>query len=394
MHASYFDRLVQALAASGSRRGMLRWFTDLPLFALPLALFAPLLDEGHAAAWRRHRTRRHRRDTRRQQAQDERKKHRKKKKKQHNKTKQNRCAKRCAGCCAGERCLVGTSAAACGRNGARCVACTRTAPVCAGQVCAACTVSTQCPTGSFCQEGACQACDVCPSGCRYATVRAAVGDATGQTTVHLCPGAYIENITIDREVHLIGTGDGNGTEDTILTGTGAGSVVTIGHGRTVTMQRLRITGGAGMPDGGGIHNSGTLTLTDCTVSENRALSVGGGLFTAGAAVHLIDSRVSFNRADASGGGIALVTGSTVTLDHSDLRNNVAAFAGGGIFNSFGTVTLRNGSTIAGNRAFPNTPPPRGGGIYNPGKVDTAGGAITGNTPDQCVNVGGGAGCPP
>jgi hypothetical protein len=224
-------------------------------------------------------------------------------------------------------------------------------------------------------------------------VRAAVGDATGLTTLHLCAGAYIENIAIDRDLHLIGTGDGNGAEDTILTGTGTGSVVTIGHGRTVTLQRLRITGGDGMPDGGGIHTSGTLTLQDCTVSENRALSIGGGLYTAGAAVHLIDSRVSDNRADASGGGIANTSGCTLTLDHSDVTSNAAAFAGGGIYNINSTVTLRNGGTISNNRAFPSTPPPRGGGIFNVGVVEPAGGAINGNTPDQCVNIGGGTGCP-
>jgi hypothetical protein len=78
-------------------------------------------------------------------------------------------------------------------------------------------------------------------------------------------------------------------------------------------------------DGGGIYNTGTLTVNSCTISGNFAV-----------------------QDQYSGGG-----------------------RGGGIFNS-GTLTLNN-STVAGNSAF------RGGGIYNLGTVTLNNDTISGNS---------------
>jgi transcriptional regulator with XRE-family HTH domain len=85
--------------------------------------------------------------------------------------------------------------------------------------------------------------------------------------------------------------------------------------------------------GGGISNSGTLVLTNSTVSDN--LTLGGG-----------------------GGGIANFEAGTLTLTDSTVSGNAAPFGSGGGILNYGDLTLTN-STVSGNTAQND-----GGGIYN------------------------------
>jgi hypothetical protein len=214
----------------------------------------------------------------------------------------------------------------------------------------------------------CQPCDVCGSGCYYATPTEAVTDPAGPTTIRICAGDYRGGFTIRRDVQLIGAGDGDGAGDTILTGTGILSVVTILQGLHVTLRGLRITGGEATGNGGGILVNGSqVTLRDCTVTGNRA---------------------------TFGGGILNTLDGLLTLDHTHVTANTG-YSGGGIYNNIdATLILINGSHITGNRAtqpYGNT----GGGILNGGVLHPVGGSITNNTPDDCIDdVNSGTGCPP
>ena len=80
--------------------------------------------------------------------------------------------------------------------------------------------------------------------------------------------------------------------------------------------------------GGGISNSGTLTLIGSTVSYNQSFAQGGGIFSAGT-LAISSSTVSGN----------IVNGSTDGVGSGD---------GGGIL-SLGTLTLTN-STLSNNSA--------------------------------------------
>lgn len=206
--------------------------------------------------------------------------------------------------------------------------------------------------------------DVCARGCRYATVQAAIGDAKGPSTIHICPGRYKENLGIGKNVTLIGAGQGNNSAvDTILDATGTNaSAVGISTDLTVGLRGLRIIGGGGTttPDGGGIFNGGaTLTLTDCTIIGNRAGN-GGGIF------HLDH---------------------TLTLRGCTVTDNTAGH-GGGIFNA-ASLQVEDGATIGPN----NHADEMGGGIWNLGTVACSGGsAVSGNSPDDCVDDGPGSGC--
>ncbi|MEZ4709298.1 MAG: tandem-95 repeat protein [Caldilineaceae bacterium] len=132
-------------------------------------------------------------------------------------------------------------------------------------------------------------------------------------------------------------------------------------------------------DGGGIHNRGTLTVTDSTISGNTATHDGGGIYINSGTVTVTDSTISGNTA-VSGGGIYNTNSGTVTVTNSTISGNTASDFGGGIYNNnSGTVTVTN-STFSGNSAI------NGGGIYNRGMVTVTNSTISGNT---ATNSGGG-----
>lgn len=119
-----------------------------------------------------------------------------------------------------------------------------------------------------------------------------------------------------------------------------------------------VTGNTAGGSGGGIFgNFGSFLLSDSTVSGNSAAD-GGGIYNSGAinepgfvrfgSVILVDSIVSSNTATSDGGGIANFDGQLSVTD-STVSGNKAA-VGGGIFNSGGTVTL------AGNNVFTSNDP--------------------------------------
>ena len=132
--------------------------------------------------------------------------------------------------------------------------------------------------------------------------------------------------------------------------------------KTVTISGMTITGGAGgtgdVSTSGGIHNFGTLTVIDSTLSGNTA-SAGGAVINFGT-MTMINSTVSGNSANFHGGGIFNIA--TLTLINSTVSNNSAVINGGGIMN-VGEMWVIN-STVADNSAI------RAGGIYSSGSFSS------------------------
>ena len=134
-------------------------------------------------------------------------------------------------------------------------------------------------------------------------------------------------------------------------------ILAVAAAGTLTLKRLTLRGGfpslgVGGGNGGGISNTGTLTLIASRVTENRVALDGGGIVTGlvpgdphdGSRVTLINSTVSGNTASFSGGGI-LVVGGTVTLIDSTLSQN-RADSGGGLRNGrIGNLGLEEGGTV-------------------------------------------------
>lgn len=122
-------------------------------------------------------------------------------------------------------------------------------------------------------------------------------------------------------------------------------ILTINAG-VVTIDRLTISGGNAFY-GGGIYSSGTLTLTNCTVSGNTAGGDGGGICNE-YGMTLTNCTVSGNTSNGSGGGIYNYY-STLNMTNCTVSGNTAGGNGGGIYSQYGTLTLiRN--IVSGNSA--------------------------------------------
>ncbi len=111
--------------------------------------------------------------------------------------------------------------------------------------------------------------------------------------------------------------------------------------------------------GGGIWSDGKLTVTYSTLSNNFGNS-GGGIYNRGSGTLTVtNSTLSNNSVFGSGGGI--VNHGTATVNNSTLSGNSASNGGG--FDNSGTLTVNN-STLANNSAISSQSSTRGGAICN------------------------------
>ena len=97
------------------------------------------------------------------------------------------------------------------------------------------------------------------------------------------------------------------------------------------------------------NRTGSLTLRNCTISENRGAN-GGGVDSQDGDLVLTNCIITGNRADFRGGGIYSERGK-VTLQNCVITNNTAVHTGGGIYNSPGNDGYlgMTGCLVSGNR---------------------------------------------
>jgi hypothetical protein len=185
-------------------------------------------------------------------------------------------------------------------------------------------------------------------------------------------------------------GDLNIMDDLTIAGSGEGTTIidasavsqrvinVVSH--TVTISNLTVTGGAAYNEGGGILNTGTLTLDHVTVTENTAngLNDFGGGIADGGTLTVMNSTISNNTTgshNSHGGGIMKFGGGTLTITNSTISGNRTVPSGtnfgqgGGVF---GVATITN-STISGNTGF------LGGGVYAGGSTNINNSTISGNS---------------
>jgi len=160
--------------------------------------------------------------------------------------------------------------------------------------------------------------------------------------------------------------------------------------------------------GGGIDNSGTLTVTNNTIISNNsvsgtALNEGGGIYNSGK-LTLVNSTVSHNEATGSGGdslgvggGIFNYSTGTINVTSSVISDNKASSspgpnlnAGGGIENEVGGTLTVTDSTFSGNLVTGN-PLAYGGGISNNGKLTVTHSTFLNNTANSSGTSGFGGG---
>ena len=135
------------------------------------------------------------------------------------------------------------------------------------------------------------------------------------------------------------------------------SAVLVQGGASVTLSSDTIQENSASSSGGGIDNSGVLTVTQCTLTNNTATIVGGGIFSGpGATLTITSTTIASNSAISGGGvinfGTANLTDSIVTSNTADADGG----GGGGLYNN-GTTTLTN-CTVSDNSAG------EGAGLFN------------------------------
>jgi predicted outer membrane repeat protein len=179
------------------------------------------------------------------------------------------------------------------------------------------------------------------------------------------------------------------------------STLTIAH-CTVWANAI-VSGSSESNSGGGIHNSGTMTLNQVIVNNNNAnwggsaggVPSGGGISNTGTMI-ILAGTVESNMGSFwlwSGGGIynsntgmMTITGSTISNNQTGNPGHFGAY-GGGIFND-GTMTIQD-STISGNTALGgDIQGGEGGGICGNNNTITNS-TITGNSAVRGGGVAGG-----
>jgi CSLREA domain-containing protein len=258
-------------------------------------------------------------------------------------------------------------------------------------------------------------CAVTTGGC---TLRAAIQETNalpGHQTVVLPAGEYVltrsgndENVSAIGDLDI--TGDltivGAGTTGTAITQETSDRTIDVREGAVVEISHLTIRhvpGAGGAPCGGGIRNSGDLTVFHVEIRDNVVRGGGGGVCNAGGTLRLSDSLISGNCACliGPGGGVLNTGGALAILERLVISSNHGDTTGGGGIANYGSMIVRdslitdNGtggqasgaggiansgsgaslvvinSTISANRADPQGGSPGGGAITNEGK-----GAVT------------------
>jgi len=156
-------------------------------------------------------------------------------------------------------------------------------------------------------------------------------------------GAATYNETLSIALNLVIKGAG--AKKTVVDAGHASSVLTVASGAVVAFSKITLQNGNSV-SGAGVNNSGTLTLTACTIAENSVVT---------------------GRGPAEGGGIR--NDGSLTIEDSTITGNIThgqngGSLGAGIYNT-SSLVIRN-STISGNRG--NGQVAVGGGIYSSGSM--------------------------
>jgi CSLREA domain-containing protein len=214
----------------------------------------------------------------------------------------------------------------------------------------------------------------CDSDCSLREAVRAANAGSGGDTIELPAGRFRLTIagagedaaaTGDLDVTKSVTITGAGARQTLIDGSGIDRVFEVASGVTALIADVTVTGGLVNGDGGGIANSGTLTLLRDTIANNEAILAGnhaGGGVDSASILIVTQSAISGNRA-YNGGGINFA--GTATIADSTIAGNRAGGLGsngdgGGISGSAGSSLGLTGSTVADNHAFNGSG--SGGGI--------------------------------
>jgi integrase len=211
------------------------------------------------------------------------------------------------------------------------------------------------------------------SNCVFSGNSAPGGGAVGDVGVLKVTGSTFTNNSatvnsgaIDCNYYL----DYSTVTDCIFTDNNAPYGGAINNGGTMSVAGSTFSGNMATTGGGAIDtNAYTLTITGCTLNNNSAPVGGAILNNLGGNLAISSSTIVSNSATYIGGGIDN-TG-PLTLTNCTLSGNTAGNGGGGLYNS-STAMLTN-CTVNGNSAF------IGGGVQSTGTLTVTHSSFSGNS---------------
>jgi predicted outer membrane repeat protein len=211
------------------------------------------------------------------------------------------------------------------------------------------------------RQVAAQTYDVCPTGCRYASIQTAINAAAAGSTLTVGPGVYRETLVLKAGVNITGAGVGQ----TTVQGNGASTVITASGAqiqRTTVLQGLTVTGGGGAGPGGmNIAGGAAPTLRNLRISGNvvNAGPAGGGLMISGSGNPLLENVEIRNNQASAGAGLTLWEG-RATLRNCTIADNISQGPRGVIY---GAVYLDEGSELTmANTVISGSASASGGGM--------------------------------
>ncbi len=176
------------------------------------------------------------------------------------------------------------------------------------------------------------------------TIDAAIGKASADDTVIVAAGVYTENITLSKNIVISGAG----SDAVYIDGSQSGYVFNIGSGLNVTLQDVTVRNGSISGSGGGIYNTGILTITNSVLADNQANYGGAIMVESGGSLFMQDVTIRDNTATAFGGGLFLQGGGSITIERSTISGNQAGSSSGGFHAQDNVAVQLTNVTISGN----------------------------------------------
>ena len=179
--------------------------------------------------------------------------------------------------------------------------------------------------------------DVCPSGCTYDTIQAAIDDAADGDTITVAAGSYNENVTVNKQLTIVGAGAESVTVNALVSTLPCFHITADG----VSLSGFKVTGALdGQTDAILLDDA-----DDCTISNNIATNNYWGITLYNAANNTISENVAnSNTAQGIGLGGADTTGNQI------VGNTASNNASNGILLSPG---VGGNNTISGNTVSAN-----------------------------------------